>query len=347
MTYLESPGGAFTSYFTAADLMVQEFPEPKWAVDGLIPEGLTLLVGSPKLGKSWMCLGLGVAVATGGRALGKIKVDQGEVLYAALEDSPRRLQDRLSKVLAGASAPAALHMTTGLPKMPDAVDLLDEWASRHPGARLIVVDVLRKIRPATDARANMYEGDYDVAGQLKALADKHKIAVVAVHHTRKATDEGDVFNEASGSTGLTGAADAILIAKKARNTSEAVLHITGRDVREDSHALTWDGETCMWRLLDEPVFIVEQSATRRRITEHLATMQGDRPASIAKALGLTGANVRVMLRKMVADDQLDSDGDGNYFLRLQESLTPFTPLTPEAPAVTAVNGVNALPGDAA
>ena len=217
--------------------MRADFPEPRWAVPGLVAEGFNLLVGSPKLGKSWLCLGLAVAVASGGRALGRIPVDQGPVLYAALEDNARRLQNRLLKVLGDDPVPDDLHITTSLPRLPDLSAHLDGWLDAHPDARLVIVDVLRKVRPLGDGRGNAYNEDYDSVGHLKALADRYGVAVIAVHHSRKMADDSDVFNEVSGSTGLTGAADAVLFAKRSRNTAEAVLHVTGRDINEQEHAL--------------------------------------------------------------------------------------------------------------
>src|SRR4051795_12004130 len=137
---LERIGRERSAYFTAADLMRMDFPEPKWAVPGLVAEGLNLLVGSPKLGKSWLCLGLAVAIASGGRALGRVQVDRGSVLYAALEDNPRRLQGRLRSVLAGQPVPDDLHITTSLPRIPDAADYIAGWLDAHPDARLVIVD---------------------------------------------------------------------------------------------------------------------------------------------------------------------------------------------------------------
>ena len=75
--------GVFAGTFTAADLMKEDLPPVRWAVPGILPEGLSLLAGKPKLGKSWLALGLAVAKASGGVALGKIPVEQGEVLYLA------------------------------------------------------------------------------------------------------------------------------------------------------------------------------------------------------------------------------------------------------------------------
>ena len=104
--------GVFEGTFTAADLMREELPPVRWAVPGILPEGLSLLAGKPKLGKSWLALGLAVAKASGGLALGKIPVDRGGVLYLALEDNRRRLQNRLRKVLGGDAAPEGLHIAT-------------------------------------------------------------------------------------------------------------------------------------------------------------------------------------------------------------------------------------------
>lgn len=324
-TTLETRGREAGVYFTAAELMGRDFPEPRWAVPGLLAEGLNLLVGAPKLGKSWLVLGLGVAVASGGMALGKIPVEQGSVLYAALEDNPRRLQSRLRAVLQGDDVPADLHITTSLPRGEQMVELVAEWLVAHPDARLVIVDVLRKVTPRTDGR-NIYEADYDAMSSLKQLADTHKVAVVAVHHTRKSADEGDVFNEVSGSTGLTGAADAILIAKRARNTSEAVLHVTGRDITEQDYGLTWHVETCSWQLLEEPAMVAGMGSTRRTLLAWVAEHQGDTPTLMAEGTGVALPTVKQTVRRMVEDNQLDTDGEGHYFPL--NTLSPLSLVSP-------------------
>ena len=328
MTILETRGREAGVYFTAAELMKTEFPEPRWAVPGLVAEGLNLLVGSPKLGKSWLVLGLGVAIASGGVALGKVPVEKGSVLYAALEDTPRRLQGRLRIILNGDPVPEGLHITTSLPRGADMVNMVSEWLDQHPDARLVVIDVIRKVTPRTGGNSNAYLADYDAMGSLKALADKHKIAVIGVHHTRKMLDDGDVFNEVSGSTGLTGAADAILIAKRARNTAEAVLHVTGRDVTEQEYGLTWSPETCSWSLTDEPAIVATMGNTRRRVLAWVTDHEGDTPTQIAAATGISLATVKQTVRRMVDDDQLDTDGDGHYFPR--KPLSPVSPVSPNS-----------------
>lgn len=342
---LERIGREAGVYFTGSDLMGMEFPEPKWAVPGLVAEGVNLLVGSPKLGKSWLCLGLAIAVATGGRALGKVDVEQGPVLYAALEDNGRRLQGRMRAVLKGEQFPKDLHLVTELPRLPMLGEFLEGWLQAHPTARLIIIDVLRKVRPLGDGKGNAYNEDYDSLGMLKRLSDKYSVAIIAVHHTRKMADDSDVFNEVSGSTGLTGAADAILIAKKARNTAEAVLHVTGRDINEQDFGLVWHSEGCVWTLSDEPVFLSTMGPTRRKILDHLADSGGGTPSSIADATGLNFNTVKSNCRRMVDDHQLDSDGDGRYFPIA--TATPATGATEiDAPQLQELHGLRLHTGGA-
>jgi RecA-family ATPase len=111
-----APGMRRTSW-TARDLLAADLPEPRYAVDGLFPEGLAFMCGAPKLGKSWMGLGLGIAVASGGYALSSIAVEQGDVLYLALEDNARRLQGRLRLLLKGAAASEGLHFELEWPRL--------------------------------------------------------------------------------------------------------------------------------------------------------------------------------------------------------------------------------------
>ena len=336
---LERIGREQNVYFTAADLMKAKFPEPRWAVPGLIAEGLNMLVGAPKLGKSWLCLGLAVAVASGGKALGKIDVEQGPVLYAALEDTPRRLQNRLHSVLGDDPIPDDLHIITMLPRLPELHDYLEGWLDSNPTARLVIIDVLRKVRPVNDGKGNIYNEDYDTLSTLKRIADKYQIAIIVVHHTRKALDDGDVFNEVSGSTGLTGAADAILIAKRARNTADAVLHLTGRDVTEHEFGMTFDPERCLWTLLDEPVALATMGSTRRTILDYLTEHEGSTPQEIAEGAGLNFNTVRSNVRRMVDADQLDSDGQGRYF-----PSVAATPIGSATHATHATENVELQPG---
>ena len=158
----------------------------------------------------------------------------GESLYLALEDPARRLKSRLLTVLEGSKAPDDFYLATAWRSLPEGGgDDLDEFLVGHPDCRLVVVDVFAKVRGRV-GESNVYEADYAAMSRLKVIADKHRVCVVVVHHTRKSASD-DFVNTVSGTHGLAGASDAILVLARTRESSEAILHITGRDVEETRH----------------------------------------------------------------------------------------------------------------
>lgn len=232
------------------DLETREFPPVRWAVEGLIPAGLTLLCGKPKLGKSWMALSIGIAVAQGGRVLGQIPVEAGDVLYLALEDRLQRLQSRQKILLEGSRAPDRLYFVTECPRLGEgALEGIEAWLLDHPAARLIIIDTLAKIRPARGRSSNPYEEDYAVGQALKALADRHNVAMLVVHHLRKAESE-DPLDRISGTLGLAGSADGTLILERKRGRADAFLHIDGRDIKEAQElGLQWHAQVAQWTIV--------------------------------------------------------------------------------------------------
>ncbi len=218
--------------FTLQDLMKKEIPPVKWVIPDILPEGLFLLSGKPKLGKSWLGFDIGLAIAFGGYVMGKIKIEKpGEVLYLALEDHERRIQSRMKKLLQDAAAPPGFHISIGWPRIDKGgAELLEEEVQKNPKLRIIIVDTWTKLSPRiTSKQQSLYESQYDALVPLKAIADKYAISIVAVHHNRKMSAD-DVVDEISGTTGLTGSVDGFWILKKERGQTDAVLHIIGRDI---------------------------------------------------------------------------------------------------------------------
>ncbi len=236
---------------SAVDLMAMELPEPKFIVPNLVTEGINLLAGKPKIGKSWMALHIGKAVAAGGLALGTIEVEPGRVLYLALEDNERRLQVRLRTVLQGAEVPDGLELATQWERFDQGgLDRLRAWLDGHADAKLVVIDTLAKVRPNRDSRKQLYDTDYESVEGLAAIANEFSVGVMLIHHLRKGASD-DPLDEVSGSTGLTGAVDTILVLKRERSRADAVLFVTGRDVNESENALEFDDETAAWILLGD------------------------------------------------------------------------------------------------
>jgi hypothetical protein len=314
--------------WTAADIMAMDFPEPRWAVPGVFSEGVNLLAGPPKVGKSWMSLGLGVDVAVGGKAFGTIDVEAGPVLYLALEDTPRRLQTRIGKILGGQPAPAALTLATACPPLPQGGDeAIAAWLDVNRDARMVIIDVFAKMRGASAPGMSAYDADYAAVGRAKKVADAYGVAIVLVHHVRKAGSD-DFLSEVSGTNGLAGAADATLVLKRARNQGDGVLHVTGRDVDEAEYALTFDPGAGAWRMLDGPAEDHQVSETRAAILRWLRETPGSTPKAIAEGTGLGYETVKKTCQRMLTAGQLAADTRGRYSV----------PSVPPVPAVPGPNG---------
>ncbi|MFI6073812.1 AAA family ATPase [Actinoplanes sp. NPDC051343] len=331
----ERPARIRTSW-SAADIMAMEFAPPKWAVPGVLSEGVNLLCGPPKVGKSWMSLGLGVDVALGGKAFGSIPVERGPVLYLALEDTARRLQNRLGKVLGSRKAPAGLTLATECPPLPQGGDqAIAAWLDRNPTARMVIIDVFAKLRGNSAPGDSAYDADYKAVSRAKKVADDYGVAFVLVHHVRKAGSD-DFLTEVSGTNGLAGAADATLVLKRARNQGDGVLHITGRDVDENEYALAFDPALGAWQMLDGPAEDHKLSETRSVILRFLRTAPGSTPKVIATGVGLAYDNVKQTCSRMLADGQLAAEPGGRYRVPGVTAATPVTGVT--QPVLTCENG---------
>lgn len=300
--------------WTADQLMAAEFPEPKWAVPGILAEGVNLLAGPPKVGKSWLSLGLSLAVAAGGYAFDSVPVQGGPVLYLALEDTPRRLQTRMRKILGGQAAPSQLTLVTECPPFPQGgSDAIAGWLKRNPDARMVVIDVFAKMRGPAPQGVSQYDADYVAVGYAKRIADHYGIAVVLVHHVRKQGSD-DFLTEVSGTNGIAGAADATLVLKRARGQADGILHVTGRDVDEAEYALRFQAASGAWQMLDGPASDHTIGDTRAAILRYVRENPGVRPRDIAAALpDIDADTVRRYCSRMAGVGQLAKDAGGRYY----------------------------------
>jgi RecA-family ATPase len=294
--------------------MAAEFPEPKWAVPGILAEGVNLLAGPPKVGKSWLSLGLSLAVAAGGYAFDSVPVQGGPVLYLALEDTPRRLQTRMRKILGGQAAPSQLTLVTECPPFPQGgSDAIAGWLKRNPDARMVVIDVFAKMRGPAPQGVSQYDADYVAVGYAKRIADHYGIAVVLVHHVRKQGSD-DFLTEVSGTNGIAGAADATLVLKRARGQADGILHVTGRDVDEAEYALRFQAASGAWQMLDGPASDHTIGDTRAAILRYVRENPGVRPRDIAAALpDIDADTVRRYCSRMAGVGQLAKDAGGRYY----------------------------------
>jgi hypothetical protein len=217
---------------SARELASKELSPVRWIVRNLIPEGLTLLAGGAKIGKSWAVLGMGIAVATGEPVFRYFDTEPGDVLYFALEDGQRRMQSRLDALSEGWEAPDSLRFIYECPMLPEFKETLEELMSTYPKTRLVVVDVLAKVQRRVRGIHNPYHADYDALAPLQHFALTQGIGVVLVTHTNQREEPTDILHTVTGTTGNIGCADTILLLKRGRSESGGVLYVTGRDVVE-------------------------------------------------------------------------------------------------------------------
>jgi hypothetical protein len=298
---------------SAAELQSKTFKPIPYIVPDYIVEGCTILAGKPKLGKSWLMLDIGLAVARGGCCLGDIECEEGDVLYLALEDNERRLQARITKIL-GATLrewPARFQYATDWARADaGGADYIREWIQTAEKPRLIVVDVLAMFRPPRARDATLYDDDYSAVKKLQRIACETGVAIVIVHHLRKSAAENDPFEKVSGTLGLSGAADSVLVLD--RDSSGTTLYGRGRDIEEVETAVEFDRRTCRWRILGAAADVHrsdERSCVLKALKEAGEWMS---PTDIADATRMSTQNVRQLLVSMVKAGDVTRRQRGQY-----------------------------------
>jgi hypothetical protein len=310
------PIGAWKSNAVTAEVLrTKQFPVPQIIVPGLICEGVTILASKPKVGKSWLALDVCIATAANRFTLGSLRPKTGDVLYLALEDSQRRLQRRVDRILSGVNEawPVRLTMATEWRRVDEGgLDDIREWCESVADPKLVVIDTLAKIRPAKGSKKAAYDVDYDAIAGLHKIANGRGIAILIIHHTRK-MEADDAFDTVSGTLGLTGAADTILVLNK--RAGAVTLHARGRDIEESETALQFNKETCRWTILGA-AGEVHRSNERGRIIEALTGASeglGVREIMALAEFRSRGA-MDVLLSKMVKTGEIERCGRGSYKL---------------------------------
>jgi hypothetical protein len=325
--------GSGRKTFTATELLEQEFAPIRWVVPGILPEGVTILGGKPKIGKSWLAFDLALGVSTRGTALGDVEVERGPALVLALEDNPRRLQRRLRALtrsgLGNRSAPGDLDFSVEWPRVGEGFEKeLRVWLESRPGARLVIVDTLKKVRPRVGPNKGVYDADYEALEPLLPLSAEFGVSILVLHHTRK-MDADDPLETLSGSFGLSGGADGVMVLKRDRGAHDAALHVTGRDIEDEAElALKWDGNLNRWVLMGDAEEHRRSEARRKVLWELENAEESLSRNDIAIAVDGKDETVRKLLRKMVDAGEIERVGpDNRPKYRLPQGAT--NPLPPE------------------
>ncbi len=230
------------------EIMTTVYKPIKFVVDNMIAQGLYILAGAPKVGKSWLSLDICLSMAKGNKILDR-ETSKGTVLYLCLEDSFERIQKRLYELT---DEPTDnLHFAIMADTIGNGLEeQIEKFKSVHVDLKIVFIDTLQMIRNETDSN---YGSDYKELSVLKTLADKLEIAIVLVHHTRKCFDS-DPFNMISGSTGLSGCVDgSMVLIENKRGSRSAKLYCVGRDIENAEINLQFDSDLKKWFVTDDPV----------------------------------------------------------------------------------------------
>ncbi len=304
--------------WTADTLLSTAFPEPVWAVPGLLPAGLTILAGAPKTGKSWLALQLCLSVASGGSFFGE-KLDAGRVLYLALEDAPRRLQDRMNKQ--GWKRGLAADFMT-LRTFEDQIgDLRNGGGERLAGAieargyKLVILDTLSR---AIQGKQKEVEEMTGALSPVQGIAQAQNCAVLVIdHHYKGAGGLGgdpDPVKDILGSIAKGGVSDTLWGIYRERGKKGAKLAVTGRDIEEKMLAVFFDPLTYSWQC-EGSANDLELTTRRQEILDALRALGGRaRLAAIVEATGQDKGNTYKRLQDLVNAGRLKEDQEGYYVL---------------------------------
>lgn len=298
---------------TAAQLYRAQFEPLLWTVENICPEGATLIAGKPKSRKSWAALGVGVAIATGMLAFGRLAVRAGRVLYLDLESNQRRMRGRLFSMVGHRMKDMEhFHIFTEWPRGDEGLAAIDQWMESHPDTVVIVIDVLAEFRRPRDPKEDIYAYDRETVTPINRMAEKWRVTIILIHHTRKAKSD-DVFEEISGSTGLPSAVATMWVIGRAPNGSgETILALRGRDlINDEPLALEWDDYDNQFKIIGGAVDAL-QSGERRAVLKLMGDDQQWTPKDIAVELKKSVNNVQQMLKALLSEGLIERTGYGKY-----------------------------------
>lgn len=307
----------FPRWWTSKSLLEANFPPISFIVPGYITQGLTVLAGSPKIGKSWFVLQMAAALSCGGVTMGTVPVKETEVLYLALEDSPPRIANRLKKI--GAIGNDLLHVFCEWPSGEKGIIRIREFKKHSPNLKVIFIDTLQRFRGLSE---QSYASDYEDLGAIRSLCDELDISIVLVHHTRKMESQ-DPVGEVSGSHGISGVVDSVLILKKERKKNEATLFVTSRDMEEKETALRFDANIGTWCILGD-ADLLRLTTERQEIIDIVKENRICNLDIIAKCTGKKKSNLSNMLRKLTEEGYLEREGYGKYKIQEESEVSPVS-----------------------
>lgn len=280
-----------------ADLVSQDFPPQRFLVDGLIPAGqLVMLGGRGKAGKSWLILQLIAAVDRGQPFLGRA-TQHGRVLYLALEDGRRRLNQRprimnwqpSPRVDIGFKVDKFDSGGQGLAHIRDAIA-----AASYD---LVVIDTLVKtLSGSADENNNTEMGA--ICNDLADMSHDSGACILIVHHTSKQAVENP-FDALRGASAIRDAYDVGMMLVRKHGEKEATLYTEARDFDVQDVTIRQVEGGAGWEYIGDAAAGVAIRAGRVGVQDLKTAGDGSTADDIAAAVGKTPSAVRQSMKTAV------------------------------------------------
>ncbi len=304
--------------FNAIDgetLMDMNLPKTKYVIQGILPQGLAIIAGAPKIGKSWLMLDWCVKIAKG-ENIWHFKTTKGTTLYLCLEDNDNRIQDRLLTITDEVTSD--VYFVTDCCSLSDGLEeQIRNFVNDHSDTVLIVIDTLQKVRQNT--KDISYASDYKEIETIKKIADELQIAILLVHHMRK-QDDKDPLNKLSGTNGIAGGADTIFtLDRSKRSQNSATLICTGRDIEYREFELNFNKDDCVWNLIadssENPDMLMPNEMNLLiGMMKEIKNFNGSNAEFVEKYNSCTGKNLTArLLKRMMNKWRYELEENGVYF----------------------------------
>lgn len=224
------------------------FDEPEFIVNGLVPIGVTVLGGKAKSGKSVFLLDLAKSVAKGTLFLKKYACEKVNIILLPLEDSLQRINKRISNTKSSIFIPKNVFIPKNPHEFPtvkqNGIQVIEKLV-KETSSRLVIIDTLSIFFTGSKFGGLNYQDDYAALAQLHKLALKLRIAILLVHHTTKMNYQ-DPFDSLQGSVGIIASPDCLMVLIRTGN--DAVLHVRGRDIADQTIPLKFLNKSIRWKL---------------------------------------------------------------------------------------------------
>lgn len=304
--------------FNAIDgetLMDMNLPRTKFVIQGILSQGLAIIAGAPKIGKSWLMLDWCVKIAKG-ENIWNFKTTKGTTLYLCLEDNDNRIQDRLLTITDEVTRDV-YFVTDCCPLSDGLEEQIRNFVNEHSDTVLIVIDTFQKVRQNT--KDISYASDYKEIATIKKIADELQIAILLVHHMRKQYDK-DPLNKLSGTNGIAGGADTIFtLDRSKRSQNSATLICTGRDIEYREVELNFNKEDCVWSLIADSsenpdMLMPDEMNLLIGMMKEIKNFNGSNAEFVEKYNSRTGKDLTArLLKRMMNKWSYELEENGVYF----------------------------------